>query len=193
MPAPKQQMLSFIEKVAEVQGRRYALHVEEEGVPYLSLRCDQMGLASNRGGPDEDAACALLLNLRFFCQDREATSLCNMAKSVSSLPDTRAQLKEYKNKFLEQRSLWNESLDGVPAARYAQTAKGLLTRRRIFEVFMYGQYAHAKPHEARLYHEWKSGPIFDVLRWEFDLILIDYLAVLGRLKCLCEQIVKHLK
>ena len=76
---------------------------------------------------------AFLLTLRFFCQNNEPTSLCNMEDRVSGL----AIDAELKANFRKSRSNFNAFLDGQPSVSFP-SGSGADTRRDIFNSFVYG-------------------------------------------------------
>ena len=88
-------------------------------------------------GPSERTVEASVLTLRFFIQDNESTSLSNVAKLYSN-SDIESQLVA---RFREIRDQLNFYLDY--SSNLSISEEGPMTQREIFELFIYGDLAHA--------------------------------------------------
>jgi len=145
-------------------------------------------LATERTGPDRETVKAFLLTIRFFCQNNERTSIRKMERMISRMVID----QELKSSFSQLRDQLNRHLDSEPSIHFQKGDKAL-TRRDIFETFLYGTFAHANPIKHRKVKLWSNqAGLFDDLRMVFDVILLDFLRSLNAVANICRQILKRL-
>ena len=111
--------------------------------------------------PDNEAIDAFVLTLRFFIQDNESTSLRNFAGLYSGLPVE----KDVIDSFNGARDALNTFLD----SRSFLTINGQqFASREIFDVFMWGELAHANAQKKQIFDSWRRDTwIFPILQNEF--------------------------
>jgi hypothetical protein len=112
----------------------------------------QEQLTLEKRGADEEALHAFVTTLRFFVQPKDGIKIEQIAEIYESLP------VEEKAKQSARAAA-----DGVNS--YLDSATGLnfygenITRRRLFEVFMYGNLAHANDDKRSEYETWMQHPL----------------------------------
>ncbi len=125
----------FNDKVDRLKQRGF----EEEsrrGGAFVEWR-KELGWEGFHVGPSERTIEATTLTLRFFLLNNESTSLLNMAKLYANL-NIDPQLT---TQFSEIRDQVNSYLDS--ASNLSISEEGPMTQRDIFELFIYGDLAHA--------------------------------------------------
>lgn len=154
----------FNEKAEKLFSSRYVKYLQVEkklsvSYSYTSGQAPTM----QRDLPDQDAIDAFVLTFRYFIQNNESISFCNINNLYESIPDA----LELKKKFIEQRKALNNFLD----KQTDTTINGVtLTNRVILDVFIYGGLAHAT--KKATYDEWKAdGHLFLFLELRFCSIL----------------------
>jgi hypothetical protein len=175
----------FSDTVDELLASRFLSQAKNDGVS-TTLNWSQSGsLVAHRSGPEHEAVKAFLLTLRFFCQNNEPTSLCNMEERISGL-SIDAQVKQ---NFRKSRENFNSSLDGPPSVLFP-AGSGADTRRDIFWSFLYGVFAHANPKYRSQVKVWEGQQFYLDIQAQFDLILLDYLRVLITLANICRKVLE---
>ncbi|MDA7980909.1 MAG: hypothetical protein MPJ50_19315 [Pirellulales bacterium] len=91
--------------------------------------------------------------------------------------------------FEKSRSNLNRFLDGKPAAEFHGV--GPSTNRIIFEIFLYGEFAHYQLDKRRRLEKWASQPFFADLESQFDFILLNFVAALAAMSNACRIILKR--
>ncbi len=175
----------FIESVDELLDSDFLAQVKADGISTQLQWSHNGGFLSERTGPKRDAVKAFLLTLRFFRQNNEPNSLCNMEERIDGL-SVDAALKE---RFRTSRHNFNSFLDRPPSVGFPPDS-GASSRRRIFEAFLYGIFAHANPKYRRQVKVWESQPYFDDIRGQFDLVLLEFLKALAALANVCRECIK---
>ena len=172
--AEKLARLSFVEKMNEPD-IAFTLHFD-------SLTPGGPHIAHERKGPDEETIDAFVLTFRFFIQDGDQTSFCDMEKHYSAAPIDDALRQE----FVDLRKRVNDYLDSLVNINYN---KEDLTRRRIMDVCLYGGLAHANEEKRRLYKTWMSDPmgVGKLIEHFFVSILADIQLAIARVKELNER------
>lgn len=142
----------------------------EEGKPVVA----------SRHGPDQDAIDAAVLTYRFFIQDNEDSSLRNMSTMYPEMP-TSAHLSA---NFLDARKKFNDYLDGPLGINLAINGK-VLTRRDVYDTFIYGSLAHAKEQKEAQFKRWQANEIlFPLLENEFVVTLAQLMDILWYMQIL---------
>lgn len=173
----------FVESADELRDSRFLAQAKTGGVSTSLSWSGAGGLVAQRTGPEREAVKAFLLTLRFFCQNNEPTSLCNMENRISALAID-ADLKDNFRKF---RANFNAFLDGQPSVGFP-AGSGADTRRDIFNTFVYGVFAHANPNYRRQVKTWEGQPYYHDVQAQFDLILLNFLAALAAMANVGRQV-----
>jgi hypothetical protein len=142
-------------------------------------------------GPTETEIDAFVLTFRFFYQPGERSSFGKVAAAYdgSDVEDT------LKAEFIASVDVVNTFLDNPPDDFRIEFRGELLTRRRILEIFMYGDLAHSnKADKVKIFNEWSNVPgYFPFVQNEFNYILTKTFQVTEYLKELNETALKHLR
>ena len=153
-------LLLFNEKAERLEKSRFitTLLSEESGVRF---HFSQDSVVSERYGPDQEAIEAFTLTYRFFIQNNEPTSLSKMATLYQTLPVDPSLIAQ----FLTIRQEINQLLDSQPLMTITINDQ-TFTNRDIWDTFIYGGLAHAKPLKKQLFDSWKAMPlVFDFLEY----------------------------
>jgi hypothetical protein len=129
---------------------------------------------SSINGPASEAVDAFVLTFRFFIQDNERISLCNISTLYKS-SNIDSQQKAYfesardnVNKMLDSPNFMNLSYNNIAP-----------TNREVMNVIVYGWLAHTNLQENQRYKEWMgfhtAAPILQAC---FDIILMYVLRTL---------------
>ena len=142
-------------------------------------------------GPTETEIDAFILTFRFFYQPGERSSFGKMADAYRA-SDVEAALKD---EFIASVDELNKFLDNPPDDFQIEFKGELLTRRRILEIFMYGDLAHAnKADKVKIFNEWASVPgHFPFAQNEFNYTLTKTFQVIEYLKELNERALEQLR
>ena len=90
-----------------------------------------------RTGPTEDEIRSSVLTIRLFYQDKDRISI----RKISALINALTIDQQIKDEYALWRSELNDYLD-TPASIKFDLGNGPITRRFLFETFLYGFYAH---------------------------------------------------
>ena len=146
----------FNEKVGQLRSHRFVEECKGGGAIVEWRR--GLGWDGCHIGPEEKTIDATVLKLRFFIQNNESTSLSNMARLYSGL-DIGAQIS---GQFFEIRDSVNFYLDSPSNLSISEA--GPMTHRDIFDLFVYGDIAHAndkiKEEEYRAISQTAFFPMF---------------------------------
>jgi hypothetical protein len=156
---------TFSEKVSRLENSSLKRFISSEGWKA------SWNFEANRPGddaqmPDVEHLEAYILNLRFFVQDNEPTSLRNMDAFY------RRECKDAQllKKFSDVREAMNDTLDRKLWFRFNDQA---MTYRMLFAGMIYTQFAHAKRDRHKLFDQMvKHGSGYTLAMNEF-------------LKCIC--------
>ena len=129
---------------------------------------------------------ALLLTVRFFCQDNE-TSIKNTADLIQGLAVDDALKAEFK----AIREQFNTFLAAASPIKF-RSSVGADTNQEIFETFLYGCFAHANREKRRRMKAWEDQPYFNDLRAQFDVVLVKFVKAVVALKAVCAKVLTEL-
>lgn len=172
----------FVESVDELLDSDFLAEVQADRISTELKWSHGTGLLRECIGPKRDAVKAFLLTLRFFGQNNEPTSLCNMEDRIDGL-DIDASLKE---RFRASRHNLNSYLDKPPSVG-VPNGSGAENRRQILEAFLYGIFAHANPKHRCRVKAWEGQVYFEDIRSQFDLILLEYLKAVSAMANVCRE------
>jgi hypothetical protein len=173
----------FNEKADKLESLRFTQYIITQRQIGLTVSYRDGQLSVETRWPAREAIDAFLLTYRFFVQDNEPTSLRRMAATYESLP----QLAAHSASVAGMRANLNASLDQLASFLY----KGRdVTRREVYEVFLWGGLAHANREKKSLYDEWATEPgIFAFLQLVFVSVVVEVLgAVLWMRRINCDSI-----
>ena len=139
-----------------------------------------------RRGPTEENIDAFVLTFRFFIQDNERISLRNFSAIFGSsfaLPQETADfdnLRSEVNAFLDSPTMFK--------------VEGVINRRDLMEVFIYGGLSHANPQKKERYDAWmEHGVLGPFMENEFVAVLIVVLNAIEYIKVKSENILERIK
>jgi len=164
----------FNEKADKLEALSFTETLISEPLAFHLKYDSEKGGAAWRTGPRGESVDAFILTFRYFVQDNEPTSLRNMTRlhddlyAVSLVPQTIAE------EFRAARNHVNEVLDSEMHMEYNGKQ---LTRRDVYEVFLWGGLAHANKTKKALYDEWRDFP----LPMFFLMLEREFIATLGRI------------
>lgn len=136
-------------------------------------------------GPNQEAIDAYLLTFRFFIQGNESISFRNMGDNFRNIDD-----EEILKKFEEAREALNGFLDGSSHFN----VNGMVSRRRLMEVFIFADLSHANYSEKRdSYKSWMRDEFMaELMNNEFRLIIGKALIMIYQVDKLCKEVLeKH--
>lgn len=175
----------FVESATELEASNFVAQAKE-GISTSMRQLGDRALLLERRGPEHEAVKALLLTVRFFCQDNE-TSIRTTGVLVKGL----AVSDSLKAEFAAMRGGLNMFLDAASPIKY-QTSVGADTNREIFDTFLYGSFAHANREKRRRVKSWEQRPYSNDLRAQFDVILLRFVNVVSAMKAVCVKILAEL-
>lgn len=120
-------------------------------------------------GPNREQYDSFILNLRFFIQDNEPISLRKVSELLEKDLSIRTGLRQ---DFEDIRTHLNTALQTLPPIKVTSNDIPVSpTWRDIYEVFIYGEYAHNTKRE--IFETWrKHAPTFVLFNYYFVSILI---------------------
>jgi hypothetical protein len=131
-------------------------------------------------GPNQEFIDAYLLTFRFFIQGNESISFKNMGENFKKIND-----EDLFEKFEEERAALNEYLDGSTNFN----VNGVISRRQLMEVFIYGDLSHANYQDKRRHFKsWMENELMaELMKNEFKFIIGKILIVIARVDKLCKE------
>jgi hypothetical protein len=162
----------FNEKANRLQNTRY-IRIVKNGRMSVGIAGRKGAFKVTKKLPDKDAIEAFVLTFRYFIQDNERCSFRKLAKIYSSPVVSR----DVRNEFTRTRNSLNNYL-GLPSA--FNYHKQNVSKRKLMEVFIYGDLAHANKRKKKLFDDWMKNPLKDVIELEFDIVLLGVLNVIQR-------------
>lgn len=110
--------------------------------------------------------------IEFDVNAPDTVNVDERARALSKIIPTLPVSDELKLSFKKERDELNFNLNRN--TRFIVDNEEVLTRRRIFEVILYGYIAHVNPEYRRVYDHWMSFQIFDkFIMGEFVSIILD--------------------
>lgn len=184
MPLTNREILEvFIESVDDLIESRYLAQAKAGGVGSSVSFLKGLGMVMGRSGPERDSVKAVLLTIRFFCQDNEKTSLQNMDALIQTLP----VVQDLKDRFTKARAEFNTHLQKPPVVGFPAES-GADTNGSIFDTFLYGEFAHANPEKRRRLKNWEAQPWINGLRSQFDLTLLNFISCVVVMRQIVQEI-----
>jgi len=137
--------------------------------------------------PDIDSLHALILNLRFFIQERDKSDIENISKAYKVLPIS----KREKDSFIKAKNKLDNFLDSKINFKFNGENP---TYKYVFDNFIYGSIAHANIDKKKIVDYWKSEElIYPFLKTSFIAITIKYIEFIEYIQKLNINIIKQFK
>lgn len=175
----------FNEKAELVINSKYGKESMEKelGITYTYDGNLEEGMKVSRVGHDPDYRDSVLMKIRMFRVEKDSISL----KKMTSLYDSMKIDPVYKQAFHEAIDYLDYYL-GEPAATLLDDKP---TRGRLFDVFLFGDISHINDDKTPIYKQWKEDEFsFTMAENEFELIIHEYINVVGVIKKLNDLILK---
>lgn len=161
----KVRKLKLYNEKVEVLRRSDFIQQITQGKHVLNLQVKPGSGTVSKFGPSENAMLAIVSTLRFFVQDRDGISLWQIAAIYETL-DVEERAKQ---SVREAVASLDSFLDSNTNLVYLNVP---VSNRQIFEVFMYGTFAHANEDKRAVYEQWTAEPAFgQFFLFEFEDIV----------------------
>ena len=175
----------FNEKADKLRNSNFVRNAVADSGVNLSWRAGQPAEVRRRG-PDQENIDAFVLTLRFFLQDNEITSFRNLSANIYA---STLVPEEYRLQFEKPRAALNDFLDGNTMFNFG----GIITRRELLEVFLFGDLSHANKEKKKKFEEWMASslvsPFFEN---EFVMILFELLNIILFVQKLNQRVIAEL-
>ena len=155
-----QRLQLFNEMATKLERKGFVEKMLESGVQFtFEFSPNRWGIKGKieRYGPNEDEIDAFLLTLRFFVQDKDGISIRKIAEYYNRHLPIQSFLVQ---KINDLRAYWHEYM----SEKSSVTMDGEdITRSKLFDVFLWGGFAHPNPAKKAIYDEWSkriSFPLF---------------------------------
>lgn len=137
---------------------------------------------------EDEAVEAIALNLRFFIQNNEKTSLMNMSvfyKESNYLHNLSSEFEKLRFRINNILSL------AVQPQPSTHSFENPLIIRDIQDVFMYGSLAHSNKEKALIYSNWMSNPITKAAYTHyFQKLVHEYIDVTNKIAFLNNSVIQ---
>jgi len=138
----------------------------------LSWSAERGRLETTRHGPHHESIDAFVLTIRLFRQDNDVISVRNIASIYNRLPVS----TRLRDAFAMHRTNLNQYLDDHS---WISINGQTLSRRDIFETFLYGNLSHLDEAKRELFRQWEQvPPLVPMLENEFVSVLGYFLSTL---------------
>lgn len=121
--------------------------------------------------PTDESVESFILTLRFFIQENEASNFKNMAKIYSKLPE----YSKEKTAFIKTHKKLNDFLNSPEESVIIRENGKKLTHGGLFDVFLYGELAHANQDKKIKYDIWMSNPFTSAVFQEEFINVTSYI------------------
>jgi len=147
----------------------------------VDISWSEDGQVTVHRGPSQEHIDAYLLTFRFFIQGNESISFRNMGAHFRD----RINDEELYTRFQEAREALNNFLNGDSSFNI----NGMVSRRHIMEVFIFGDLSHANYEDKRRhYRAWMADEFLAALmKNEFRLIIAKALIVIAHVDRICRD------
>lgn len=136
-----------------------------------------------------------MLTFRFFIQDNEPSSIREMQKRYRRLYEDSLIPHELLDDFEDARNWLLSYLNSDTPINLLQrdSTTRAVTRKEVFDVFIWGGLAHANKHKKKKFDRWREALIFPALENEFVKILVHYLRAIRYMQRLNNQVLANIK
>lgn len=177
-------MSLFIEKADKLINSNFVKHaVKDSGVDFST----SIGVPPTikRRGPNDENIEAFVLTFRFFVQDNEKISL----RKIKDVFESSFIEEKEKNNYNEARNHLNTYLDGATMFNI----NGVIQRRTLMEIFIYGSLSHANKNKKKKYDDWMGNQFLaPFMKNEFIVIIFEILNVITFIRNQCETVLKRI-
>lgn len=163
---PEEIIKLFDKKINRLQASSLIRFMSDSGWKF-SFDFTKNTLSPDAVLPDLEFIESYVLNLRFFIQNNEPTSLCNLDKTYKNY----CKDKEHYKKFSELRKVFNSELDKVWPFRFN---KQQITYRDIFMGFIYSEIAHSNVDSHQIFYDMTKHPFGYYLAFNTFLNCINF-------------------
>lgn len=178
-------LMLFIEKADKLKNSNFVTRIVSNSGVDFSFRVGKPMVVKRRG-PDDENIEAFILTFRFFIQDNEPISL----RKIKDVFHSDLATEEEKSNFDEARNHLNTYLDGDTMFNI----NGMVKRRELMEVFIFGGLSHANIIKKEKYDEWMGSEILaPFMQNEFSVIIYEVLNVIAFVRNLCETVLNRAK
>jgi len=172
-------LMLFIEKADKLKNSSFVTRIINNSGVDLSFGVGKPTVVKRRG-PDDENIDAFILTFRFFIQDNESISLRN----IKDVFHSDLAKEEEKNNFDEARNNLNTYLEGNTMFNI----DGMIKRRELMEVFIFGGLSHANTAKKEKYDKWMRSEILaPFMQNEFSVIIFEVLNIIVFVRNLCDN------
>lgn len=133
-------------------------------------------------GPNGEFIDAFVLTFRFFIQDNDSISFRNMSIAFQA----EIVHESIKKQFFDVQSKLNHYLDTDTIFNIG----GVISRRKLLDIFVYGELSHMNPSKKQTYDTWMGNEFMaPLLLHEFRLILHNVLKFIKFVSGLSSQVI----
>ena len=192
-PATTEQILRkfriFNEKVEVLHLRSYIGKSSAPGAGF-SFKWSDVTTTLTHSGADDEATDAYILTFRLFFLKKDGIGISEILSHYQNMNVT----DELKSWASSMKNDFNIFLD-EPGDFQLDLGNGPLPNRRIFDVFLYGGYAHVNDDENKrnIFESWRKSPFFALLRTKFDDILMELHKKLLSIREKNVEVIHHLQ
>lgn len=150
-PENKRSLELYLDTVSELErSSLYRNILEKNNITYRFQVKEGLPITQEVVDLDEEHLKAFILTARLLAQDNDGRSI----RVVSNIVDESFQAHPSYLKFNSARWKLNDYLDGeYPALVQGES----ITSRELFDVFLYGHYAHRNPQKEQRFIQWQSN------------------------------------
>lgn len=187
MPDQLEVLDTFVESADELCSSEYVAQIRRDGLS-IKREWTPSSVKVTTTNPSQEAAKAVVLTLRLFCQDNDATSLNNVATMLGMMPvDATAAAC-----FHQSRLNFNLFLDSAPTISFPTDA-GAATNRQIWDTFLYGKFAHARVAKRRVIKRWQDELYGNDVHVQFDVIVLEFIKAVSIMSKTCKEIAASIR
>lgn len=175
----------FSEKARKLLNSSFVKSYQENSGVDFSWKQGQAAKVTQRG-PNQEQTDAFVLTFRFFIQKNERISFFSMEKAFEAevIPD------DLRKKFYDAKEHLNTYLDSNTMFKIGD----FITRRKLLDVFIYGELSHTNEEKRKIYNDWMSNQLMGpLMRNEFASILFEVLNVISFTGGVCEEVIHRAK
>lgn len=172
----REQLEAFVKRGEIVLESGYVKRINAQGGTKQVVRWAQSRETTIEDNlPSQEEIRAVLLTARMFYQNNDRVSIGRIAKLTTSS----SLRNEWKSVFAVIRKRVNDVLDS-PSDFFVEGQN--ISNRRLFDVFLYGHFAHSTPDKEAEFNTWNLNPdLMKTLEFKFSSVLIEFLHAVGQL------------
>jgi hypothetical protein len=172
--------ISFTEKADKLINSTFSKEMIGKTGVYLTWEENKQNVVHI--SPNEEFIDAFVLTFRFFIQSNDSISFKNMSANFKSgIVD-----EDIKKQFIDVKQKFNDYLDTDTMFDIG----GVISRRHILDIFVYGELSHMNPSKKATYDTWMENEFMaPLLQFEFKLVLHNALKFIKYVSDLSTQVV----